>query len=237
MGNSLAKIVENLPLNDRPYEKLELAGPSNLTNSELLAIIIKTGTSKYSCLDIARNILNKGEDIEMSDIEYLSSLSLAELQKYDGIGRVKAIQIKAVIELSKRMSKKYENNLQKNKIVSPADIYNLVGTSYCYEKQECLKTILLNKRNIVLAIVTNAIGSNDSINISLKEIFCEPIKQLAHSIVLVHNHPSGTLEPSKQDVRFTLKVNEMGEIFNIKLLDHVIIANNNYISLKQKGYI
>ena len=233
----MAKIVENLPLNDRPYEKLELAGPSNLTNSELLAIIIKTGTTKYSCLDIARNILNKSKELEMSDIEYLSTLSLQELQKYEGIRRVKAIQIKAVIELSKRISKTYENNLLKNKIISPSDIYNLVGSSYCYEKQECLKTIILNKRNIVLSVITNAIGSNDSINISLKEIFSEPIKQLAHSIILVHNHPSGTLEPSKQDINFTKKVDEMGNIFNIKLLDHIIIANNNYISLKQKGYI
>ncbi len=237
MGNSLAKIVENLPLNDRPYEKLELAGPSNLTNSELLAIIIKTGTKKYTCLDIARNILNKGKKFEMSDIDYLGSLSLQELQKYEGIGRVKAIQIKAVIELSRRMSKSYEANVYKRKIKSPSDIYSLVGSSYCYEKQECLKTILLNKRNIVLAVVTNAIGSNDSINISLKEIFSEPIKQLAHSIILVHNHPSGTLEPSRQDINFSLKVSQMGEMFNIKLLDHIIIANNKYISIKEKGYI
>lgn len=237
MGDSLAKIVDKLPLNDRPYEKLELVGPSNLTNSELLAIIIKNGTKKYSCLDISRNILNSCNEFEMSDIEFLNKLSIQELKEYEGIGRVKAIQIKAVVELSKRIAKTYENDLQKDKITSPSDAFNLVGQFYCFEKQECLRTIILNKRNRVLSIVTNAIGSNDNINISLKEIFSEPIKQLAHSIILVHNHPSGTLSPSKQDINFTEKVNEMSKIFNINLLDHIIIANNKYISLKEKGYI
>lgn len=233
----MAKIIDKLPLNDRPYEKLELVGPSNLTNSELLAIIIKTGTKKYSCLEIARSILKESTRIEMNDIEYLSRLSLQELKQYEGIGRVKAIQIKAVVELAKRISKTSNFDITKNKVTSPTDIFNLVCSSYCFEKQECLKTIILNKRNIILSIVTNAIGSNDSINISLKEIFSEPIKQMAHSIILVHNHPSGTLTPSKQDIFFTNKVNETSKIFNINLLDHIIIANNKYISLKEKGYI
>lgn len=233
----MAKIVDNLPLNDRPYEKLELVGPSNLTNSELLAIIIKTGTKKYSCLEIARNILKESKKLEMTDIEYLSKLSMQELKQYEGIGRVKAIQIKATIELAKRIGEISNFDISKNKITSPKDIFNLLSSSYCFEKQECLKTIILNKRNIILSIVTNAIGSNDSINISLKEILSEPIKQMAHAIIIVHNHPSGTLNPSKQDILFTNKINEMCKIFNITLLDHIIIANNNYISLKEKGYI
>lgn len=233
----MAKIVDKLPLNDRPYEKLELVGPSNLTNSELLAIIIKNGTKKYSCLDISRNILNKSNNLKISDIEYLSELSLQELQDFEGIGRVKAIQIKAVLELAKRIAKTYENNIQKDKIVSPSDVFNLVGEMFCFEKQEFLRTILLNKRNRVLSIVTNAIGSNDSINISLKEIFSEPIKQMAHSIILVHNHPSGSLQPSKNDLNFTNKVIEISQIFNINLLDHIIIANNKFMSFKEKGYI
>ena len=233
----MAKIVDKLPLNDRPYEKLELVGPSNLTNSELLAIVIKNGTKKYSCLDIARNILNKSEELKISDIEYLSKLSLQELQTFEGIGRVKSIEIQAIVELAKRISKSYENDLQKDKITSPNDVFNLVCESFCFQKQEFLRTIILNKSNRVLSIVTNAIGSNDSINISLKEIFAEPIKQMANSIILVHNHPSGNLNPSKQDINFTNKIIEISQIFNIKLLDHIIIANNKYTSLKEIGYI
>lgn len=229
------KGIIDLPLSDRPYEKLELHGPTNMTNSELLAIIIKTGTTKLNCLQIAQNILKgKKDELNMSDLEYLTSLSMQELQKFDGIGRVKAIQIQAVIELSKRISDIYI--LKKEKIISPVAVYKLLINEYIGQKQECLKTILLNKQNNVISIVTNAIGGNDRINVGIKELFAEPIKQMASSIILVHNHPSGSLIPSKQDIRFTKHINEYSNIFEIKLLDHIIIANNNYVSMKEGKY-
>lgn len=231
----MGKGIIDLPLSDRPYEKLELHGPINMTNSELLAIVIKTGTTKLNCLQIAQNILKgKKDELNMSDLEYLTSLSLQELQKFEGIGRVKAIQIQAVIELSKRISDIYI--LKKEKIISPSAVYKLLINEYIGQKQECLKTILLNKQNKVISIVTNAIGGNDRINIGIKELFAEPIKQMAASIILVHNHPSGSLIPSKQDIRFTKHINEYSNIFEIKLLDHIIIANNNYISMKEGKY-
>lgn len=227
----MAKNITEMPINDRPYEKLELYGESSLSNSELLAIIIKTGTLKLNCLQIARNILSVNNNTNFTDLEYLSNLSLEELKSFDGIGRVKAIQIKAVIELSKRVSKTYEIN--KDKITCPKDVFNLLSQSYIGKKQESLKTILLNKQKNIISIVTNAIGTNDNINISIKEIFSEPIKHLSNSIILVHNHPSGSLTPSKNDVYFTKKINEYSKIFNIELLDHIIIANNNYVSMKE----
>lgn len=230
----MAKNIVSLPLNDRPYEKLELLGSSNLTNSELLAIIIKTGTRDLNCIEIAQNILSdKDKYSNLSDIDYLLNLSLEELKEYKGIGRVKAIQIKAVIELAKRISKNFDNT--KTKITCPKDVYDTLAYTYTGMKQECLKTIILNKQNLVLSIVTNAIGSNDNINVGLKEILSEPIKQLCSSIILVHNHPSGSLKPSEADIRFTKKVEEYSRIFNIQLLDHIIIANNSYISMKETG--
>ncbi len=228
-------IIQDLPSDDRPYEKLELRGPSYLTNSELLAIILKTGTKRLNCLQIAQNILKANQTKEsLSELENLTQLSLEELKAFEGVGRVKALQIQAVIELSKRISNIYTK--QKGKILSPQDVYRLLVKEYIGKKQECLKTILLNKQNIILSIVTNAIGSNDRIQIGIKEIFSEPIKQLASSIILVHNHPSGSLVPSAQDIRFTKHVEEYGDIFNIKLLDHIIITNLEYISLKEKKY-
>lgn len=147
-------IITSLPLNDRPYEKLELLGPSNLTDSELIAIIIKTGTKNYNCLQISQNIIasknNEKMKSNMSDLEYIASLSLEKLQEFEGIGRVKAIQIMAVIELSKRISNSYF--LKKEKIISPNDIFNLVKGYYLGSKKEVLKIIILNKRNIVMAI-------------------------------------------------------------------------------------
>ncbi len=233
----MAKNIVEIPLNDRPYEKLELLGAENLTNSELLAIVIKNGTKKYNCLEIAQNILKTNEKLQnVSDLEYLSSLTFEQLIKYEGIGRVKAIQIKAVIELSKRINSIYSAK-DKYKIKSPRDVFNILGSTYIGKKQECIKTILLNKQNVVISIVTNAIGNNDSVNIGIKEILCEPIKQMATGIILAHNHPSGKLMPSKQDIDFTQKIADYSKVFNIQLLDHVIIGNLNYTSMKEQGYI
>ena len=230
----MAKNIIKLPVNDRPYEKLELLGSNNLTNSELLAIIIKTGTKDKNCLEIAQEILSKNEKIEnCSDLDFLVGLSLEELKKYKGIGRVKAIQIKATIELASRICQNYGS--KKNKITCPKDIFLLLASSFVGMKQECLKTVILNKQNMVLSIVNNAVGNNDTIQIGLKEILSEPIKQLSSSIVLVHNHPGGSLVPSKADINFTKKVDEYSQIFNIQLLDHIIIANNNYVSMKELG--
>jgi DNA repair protein RadC len=210
-------------------------GSENLTNSELLAIIIKTGTKDKNCLDISRSILTCNENIEnISDLEYLSSMSLSNLKKFKGIGRVKSIQIKAVLELSKRISKTNIND--KTRITSPKDIFNLVNESYIGKKQEIVKTIILDNSNKVLSVITNGIGKTSSVQIGIKEIFSEPIKQMATGIVLVHNHPSGNLNPSESDIKFTKNINEYGDTFEIKLLDHVIIGKNEYISLKEKGY-
>ena len=227
----MAKNITEMPINDRPYEKLELYGEATLSNSELLAIIIKTGTVKLNCLQVAKNVLSLNNNTNLSDLEYLSNLSLEELKSFEGIGRVKAIQIKAVVELSKRISKTYE--IKKDKITCPNDVFNLLNQKYIGKKQESLKTILLNKQKSIISVVTNAIGTNDNINIGIKEVFSEPIKHLANSIILVHNHPSGSLQPSKNDIYFTKKIDEYSSIFNIELLDHVIIANNNYISMKE----
>lgn len=220
-----------MPLSDRPYEKLELLGEASLTNSELLAIIIKTGTLKLNCLQIAQNILSGNKNSNLTDLQYLANVSLEELKSFEGIGRVKAIQIKAVVEFSKRISRTYEIN--KDKITCPRDVYNLLAQGYIGKKQESLKTILLNKQKNIISVVTNAIGTNDNINVGVKEIFSEPIKHLASAIILVHNHPGGSLIPSKNDIIFTKKIDEYSKIFNIELLDHIIITDNNYVSLKE----
>lgn len=220
-----------MPLDDRPYEKLELLGQSSLSNSELLAIVIKTGTKRLNCLQIAKNILSGNIKSNITDLEYLYQLSLEELQTFEGIGRVKAIQIKAVVELSKRISKTYE--IKKDKIVCPKDVYQLLVHSYIGQKQEILKTVILNKQNLVISVITNAIGSNDQISIGMKEILSEPIKSMANAIIIVHNHPSGSLNPSKNDILFTRKVYDYAKIFDIELLDHIIIASNQYVSLKE----
>ncbi len=233
----MGKNIVKLPVDDRPYEKLERLGSENLSNSELLAIIIKTGTKELNCLEVAQNVLTTDKNIDnISDLEHLNNLSIHELMKFPGIGRVKAIQIKAVVELAKRISYS-SKNVDKCKINSPKDIFNLVKKSYIGKKQEIIKTVLLDKSNKVICVVTNSLGNIDSVMIGIREIFSEPIKQMAASIILVHNHPSGNTTPSKEDIKFTKMVVQNGEIFQIKVLDHVIIGNNSYSSLVELGYI
>lgn len=229
------KIIKKFPKEDRPYEKLELKGSSNLTNSELLAIIIKNGTKSKNCIEIAQNILSNNTNENISMLEYLDSISLQKLKSYEGIGRVKAIQIKALVELSKRFINDF--NICKTKIKCPKDVYETLAYEYMCKKQEILKIVILNKQNEILLVHTVAIGNNDRIDIGIKECLAEPIKNMASAIILVHNHPSGSLNPSKKDIEFTDKIKEYSKIFSIELLDHIIIANNKYMSFKEKGYL
>ncbi|MEG2348551.1 MAG: DNA repair protein RadC [Clostridia bacterium] len=232
----MAKNIKEYPLTDRPYEKLERYGQSVLTNSELLAIIIKNGTKRLNCLQIAQNILSGNKNIsKLSDLEFLSLLSMEDLKTFEGIGRVKAIQIKAVIELSKRVSLIYKG--KNDKISCPKDVFLLLCAEFNGMKQEVLKTIILNKQNKVISVITNFIGNSDRIDLGIKEILSEPIKQMAHSIILSHNHPGGSLTPSKQDIIFTSKIIEYSRIFQIEVLDHIIIAKDEYFSLKENKYI
>ena len=216
---------------------MELLGPKNLTNSELLAIIIKNGTKKINCVEIAQNIFMSKKNISnMSDLEYLNLLSIEELKTFEGIGKVKAIQIKAALELASRLSSERKMT-NKYKVVSPQDVFELVESSYLNTKNEVLKVILLNKQNKVLSVVDSLTGQIDRIEIDIKQVLSEPIKQMANGIILCHNHPGGSLKPSKHDINFTKKMFEYCKIFNINLLDHIIIADNNYVSMKQLGSI
>lgn len=233
----MGKTIGRLPIDDRPYEKLEILGSENLSNSELLAIIIKTGKKGLNCVEIAQNILG-GYDktTHITDLLYLNSLSKNELMKYDGIGRVKAIQIQAVLELAKRINRSILNT-NKIKINTPLDVYNLLKESYLNKKQEIIKTILLDKSNNVICVVTNTLGNVSSASTTVKEIFSEPIKQLASYIILVHNHPSGNVNPSKQDIKFTNNMMECGKTFGVTVLDHIIIGKSGYTSLKESNYM
>lgn len=171
----------------------------------------------------------------ISDLEFLKNLSLEELRSYEGIGKVKAIQIKALIELSKRISYTYTSD--RCKLTTPREVFQFIHKDFIGKKQEILKTIILNKNSKVISVITNAIGNADNINIGIKEVLSEPVKQMASSIILVHNHPGGSLLPSKADINFTYKINEYSKVFDINLLDHIIVSNAGYVSLKEKRII
>ena len=221
--------IKELPEIERPYEKLELYGEKALSNAELLAIIIKNGTKEKTSVEIANEILNLNTNQDKGDLNFLRELSLEELKNLKGIGKVKAIQIKAICELATRMSK--PSNYKKIQIKSPKDVANLLMSDLRFEKREIAKIIILNNKNIVLKILDVAIGSGNFSNLNIRYILSETVKINAPKIILVHNHPSGDPTPSGADIVVTSKLKEAAEILNIELLDHIVIGNMQYRSI------
>ena len=224
--------LKELPMSERPYEKLEMYGAETLTNSELLAIIIKTGTKDETSIMLAQKILNLKNSNNKQDLRFLQDISIKELMTIKGIGKVKAIQIKAVGELTKRLSKPI--NDMKIKIKSPNDVADLFMQELRYEKREIMKLVVLNTKNIIQKIINISLGATNSVSVEPKEILLEAIKCQANKIILIHNHPSGDPTPSKDDYRFTDRIYECADIMGIELLDHIVIGDGTFASIFSK---
>ena len=221
--------IKEMPETERPYEKLELYGEKVLSNAELLAIIIKSGTKDETSVQVAQRILNLNYDPQMGDLNFLKELNIEELMQIKGIGRVKAIQLKAVSELAIRMSK--PTNYKKIQIKNTEDIANLVMEELKIKKKEYVKLFLLNNKNIILKVINMAVGGINFANINVNEIIAEAIKIKAPKIILIHNHPTGDPSPSKTDIIFTDRLYNAAKMFDIELLDHIVIGNKNYKSI------
>lgn len=224
--------IKQLPISERPYEKLQMYGEKTLSNSELLAIIIKTGTKEETALQLAQKVLSINKENKIDSLRFLEQVSIEELIKIKGIGRVKAIQLKAVCELAKRIARPI--NIDKIVIKSPRDVANLLGEELRYEKREILKVLILNTKNIVQKIEDIAIGGNFSINIEPKDIFKEAIKMEMPKIIVVHNHPSGNATPSTSDIEITNTMSKCAKLLGIQLLDHIVIGDGTFESICSK---
>ena len=221
--------IKELPATERPYEKLELYGEKDLSNAELLAIIIKNGTKEETSVQIAQRILNLNDDPQMGSLGFLRNIELVQLMQIKGIGRVKAIQIKAMCEIAIRMSK--SSNYKKIMIKSTEDIASLVLEEMRLKKEEVVKLFLLNTKNEILKIIDVSIGGTNFANVNIKGIVGQALKIQAPKIILVHNHPTGDPTPSKMDIKFTDKLYNATKLFDIELLDHIVIGDNNYKSV------
>ena len=221
--------IKEIPETERPYEKLELYGEKTLSNAELLAIIIKSGTKEETSVQIAQRILKLSEDPQMGELNFLKNITLEELMQIKGIGRVKAIQIKAICELAIRMSK--PSNFKKIQIKSTEQLANLVMEELRFEKREYVKLFLLNNKNEILKNIDTAIGGTNFANVNMKEIIGEALKIKAPKIILVHNHPTGDPTPSKADITFTDRLYNAAKMFDIELIDHIVIGNMNFKSI------
>ncbi|NLJ89166.1 MAG: DNA repair protein RadC [Epulopiscium sp.] len=224
--------MKDLPKLERPYEKLEHFGPQALSEAELLAIIFRTGSRNIRAVELAQRLLALEKD---EGIYGLYQYSLDELMNIKGIGRVKAIQIKAVLELSKRISR--HQAAVKYRINSPASIASIYMEEMRYLKQEHFKIVLLDTKNQIIGSQDITKGSINSSIVHPREVFKYAIKKSAVGIIMLHNHPSGDPSPSKEDIAVTKRMKEVGELVGINLLDHIIIGDGLYISLKEREVI
>lgn len=221
--------MKELPKTERPYEKLEQYGEKTLTNAELLAIIIKTGTKEETAIGLAQQILKLNENEEKDDLNFLREITVEEFMKIKGIGKVKAIQLKAVCELATRMNMTI--NYKHKRIQKPQDVAELLMDKMRFEKQEILKVVILDNKNNLLKIKDIAIGSGNFAVATIKSVLNEAVKIQASKIILVHNHPSGDPTPSTADLQFTEKVRQGAEILGIQLADHIVIGKTKYVSI------
>jgi DNA repair protein RadC len=209
---------------DRPREKFSKKGKQSVSDSELLAILIGMGTKEFSALDIGKNILTDNEN----SLQKIAKLTIKELTKYKGIGEAKAILIAAALELGNR--KLAEPNQDLKRIDSSLDIFNLLYTHFIGLKQEEFYIILLNRARKPIKIERISIGKTDATLVDLKIIAKSAIEHLATAVVVAHNHPSGKLHPSKEDDKLTYALKNSLALFEIHLLDHLVINENKYYS-------
>lgn len=225
----MGRIVD-LSKSERPRERLMKYGAKVLSNAELLAIILRTGSKKENIVELSNRVIK-----ESGGLNGLLTSDLEAFRNLYGIGKAKAAQILAVAEISKRFNS-YKDGSE-YKILKSFDAANLVMSEMSSLKQEHLMTILLNTRNIVICVEDISIGDLNSSIVHPREVFCEAIKKNSASIIVCHNHPSGDPSPSSEDLDITYRLKECGKILGINLLDHLIIGNGKYISLKEKGIL
>lgn len=229
MNNSI-KVID-IPKEERPIEKLLINGPEVLSNAELLAVILRTGTRGENVISLSTRILS-----EFDGLNGLLDIGISEITSIKGIKNIKASQILAMGELFRRFNSLNLIREDKN-ISSPRDIAKLLMNEMMSLRQEILKLIMLDTKNNIIGIKDVFKGSLNTSIVHPREIFKEALKKSSSSIIICHNHPSGDPTPSKEDINITLRIKECSRIMGIDLLDHLIIGKDKFVSLKEKGII
>ncbi|MDR7621555.1 RadC family protein [Staphylococcus argenteus] len=221
--------IKEMVTSEMPRERLLSHGAKSLSNTELLAILINTGRKGFSSIDISNELLKAN-----SNLNELKKASVNDLIQVKGIGLQKAITLKAAFELGERMGRRSESN--RVKITQPSDVADLMMASMKDLSQEHFMILLLNSKNIVIKEACVFKGTLNSSIVHPREIFSIAIRENANAIIAVHNHPSGDVTPSQEDIMTTLRLKECGLILGIDLLDHIIIGDNRFTSLVETGY-
>ncbi|MBN9387981.1 MAG: DNA repair protein RadC [Chloroflexi bacterium] len=227
-GNaSYRQSLREMPADDRPREKLVKFGPGALTDSELLAILLRVGVTGENVISLSQRLLR-----EHGGLTGLSRVPLAELCELRGVGEAKAAQLKAALEIGRRLLLSEPD--QRLQVRSPGDLANPLILEMAGLEQENLKVITLDNKNRVLKMQTAYVGTINSSQVRVAEIFREAIRQNAVGIIVAHNHPSGDPTPSNEDVTVTTELIEAGKLLGIDLLDHLVIGHGRFVSLRER---
>ncbi len=221
--------LPGIPECDMPYEKLELHGASSLSDSELLAVILRSGTKQTNVIDLGRKLLLSFG----GSLKNVCCAGLGELLAVRGIGKVKAIQLKAAGELALRIER--DLRTQSLRGGDSKSIADFVVEMLWSEQTEVFIVVMLNVKLKIIGVRTVSKGTLDRTPVHPREVFAPAIKEMAHSVVVAHNHPSGSTEPSTDDINLTKRLKQAGEIIGIRLLDHIIVGRKNYSSFKTLG--
>ena len=223
--------VKELPDTERPYEKCLMYGAEALTDAELISVIIRTGSRGERCVDLAHRILNAGPDGLLN----LLQLDVKQLTKIHGIGNVKAVQLKCIGELAKRIAS--TRRRQQVILESPESIAFYYMERMRHETQEILMLAMFDSKSMLIGEKVISIGTSNAALISAREIYRTALQAQAVYIVILHNHPSGNPEPSREDIQVTRKIKQSGEILDILLMDHIIIGDNRYFSFREQDIL
>ncbi|MBI4200905.1 MAG: DNA repair protein RadC [Chloroflexi bacterium] len=217
-----------MPASERPRERLRDHGAAYLSNAELIAILLRTGTDSENVIDLATRLL-----VEYGGLDGIARASFRELAQRHGMGEAKVAQLKAALELGRRLLA--TTGEARATVHSPQDVANLLMAEMALLDQEHFRVLLLNTRNQVLGVSEVYKGNVNSAVIRASEVFQEAVRSNCPAVILVHNHPSGDPTPSAEDVRVTQQLLEAGRLLDIEVLDHIIIGQQRFASLKERG--
>lgn len=225
--------MKSLPLSERPYEKCLKYGPGALSDAELLATLIRSGTPRLSAVELARKLLETYG--EKDGLACLMRLSRVELSALPGIGPVKTVELLAVAEMSRRMAK--STRRESVCLRNPASIASYFMEELCYLPREEMHVAMFDTKNRLLHEAVLSRGTVNASLVSPREVFLEALKYGAVYLVLLHNHPSGDPSPSEADLRLTQVLSKAGELLHIPVMDHIIIGDHCFVSLREQGWM